>query len=70
MYTSTTGGNIVGISTGLTGGYDTPSTASQPGASASSEGEKDSASNIVNYQNTLPWCLAVFAALMGAMVVL
>lgn len=69
MYTSTTGGAIAGISTGLTGGYDTPSTSIQSGANPTTEGQADSASTFFIYHNTLPLFLAVITALMGAMIV-
>jgi hypothetical protein len=70
MYTSTTGGAISGISTGLQGGYDTPAPTSTS-ASGSNQASTDSASSLgLSSSGLLLWTLSTFACLIGALVVL
>jgi len=66
MYTSTTGGNIAGISSGLPGGYNEPTPSSTGGAGTAA----DSTISQMNLDGVFVWMMATTAGLMGALVIL
>jgi hypothetical protein len=70
-YTSTTGGAISGISTGIPGGYNEPTPASATSSpTQSSASQSDSASTFTSSANVLLWTLSTVAFLLGALIVL